>query len=427
MFKKISSLFAEKLIKKMLTIFLLGISSGLPITLIISTLKAVLLEKGFDLKTIGFFSLVYLPYSLKIFIAPLVDTKSLPFFSKSMGRKKSWIVATQILLAIATFFLGVATINHNLTLLASLALLVAIISATQDTVINGYRIEMVAKEDQGLASTFYIYGYYLGMMISGALALGLAEFIAWELVYGLMAVTILFLSLLTLFIDNIKKNQQEINEKNNNIKEWFILAVISPIKDLLKHQSWLFILAFIISFKLGDAYMGSMTLPFLLEIGFSKIEIAKIVKTFGLFATLFGIFFGGYFSKKVGLNKSLWIAVFAQMFSNLSFYFLAKIGSDVDALYLVIFIENFCSGFGSTIFVAYLSNLCSLNFSATQYAILDSMASFARSFLTSSAGIVAQKIGWLEFFIFTTFLASPALLFLFLVNKKNNLIIKKSH
>ena len=407
----------NKSIKNFSIIFFLGISSGLPIALVLSTLKALLSEKGFDLKTIGFLSLASLPYSLKFFFAPIIDSKPIPFLTKIFGQRKSWIIFTQVILAIFISCLGVAGIIGDLSSIAIFAFLLAFVSASQDIVIDGYRIELIKKEDQALAASFYIYGYRIGMLISGAGALALAELISWDVVYFIMSGFMLSAIIAVFFADETRVDWQK---KDYSFLLWFRNYVIEPLIDLTNHSSWYVIIAFVIAFKLGDAFAGNLTLPFLLELGYSKLEIASIVKTFGLFATLFGIFAGGFLVKKFGIIKSLWIAGIAQMLSNLTFSYLAKIGYDTHALYFVVFAENFSGGIGDSVFVAYLSGLCNVAFSATQYALLVSLATLARSVLASSAGVFAQSFGWYEFFIFSTFLAVPGLIFLSLIKEKKN-------
>ncbi|OFW80536.1 MAG: hypothetical protein A2887_04990 [Alphaproteobacteria bacterium RIFCSPLOWO2_01_FULL_40_26] len=405
----------KKSYKNFTIIFFFGLSSGLPIALILSTLKALLLEKGFDLKTIGFFSLVSLPYSLKIFFAPIIDSFSLPLLTRIFGQRRSWIIFTQLLLAIFIFALGIGGIFSHLSSIAIFAFLVGLASASQDIVIDAYRIELIRKEDQGLAAGFYVYGYRIGMLISGAFALALAQIISWDAVYFLMAGFMLSCIAITLFAKETRKNWRR---TNHNFFSWFKNFVVEPLRDFTLREKWLVILAFVICFKLADAFAGNLTLPFLLEIGFTKIQIAGIVKTFGLFATLFGVFCGGILTKKIGIIKTLWIAAIMQALSNLTFAYLAKIGSDINSLYLAIFAENFSGGIGDAVFIAYLSSLCNVAFSATQYALLVSLATFARSFLTASAGIFAQNFGWYNFFIFSTLLAIPGLLFLFWLTQR---------
>ncbi len=406
---------AQKSYKNFFIIFFLGISSGLPLALILSTLKASLLEKGFDLKTIGFFSLVSLPYTLKFCFAPIIDSCPVPFLTRMVGQRKSWIMLTQILLAITIFALGAAGISNDLSAIAVFAVLVAFASASQDIVIDGYRIELIEKENQGLAASFYVYGYRIGMLISGAGALALAEIISWDAIYFIMAGCALSTVAITIFAEETRKN---FVQKNHDFISWFKHSVIDPFTNFMHHDRWYVILAFIICFKLGDVFAGNLTLPFLLNIGFSKIEIASIVKTFGLFATLFGVFVGGLIVKRIGITKSLWVAGIMQMMSNLTFSYLSQIGYDAQMLYPVIFIENLSGGIGDAVFVAYLSSLCAVEFSATQYALLVSFATFSRSLLTSSAGVFAEVLGWYQFFILSTLLAIPGLIFLLLLTRK---------
>lgn len=409
----------QKSAKKFAIIFFLGTASGLPLALILSTLKALLLDKGFDLKTIGFFSLVALPYSLKIFFAPIIDSCSLPFLTKTLGHRRSWIIFNQLLLVLFISLLGAAGIAANLLAITIFAFLVAFASASQDIVIDGYRIELLEKENQGLAASFYVYGYRIGMLISGAGALALADILSWDAVYFIMAGCMASTIFITILADETRKN---FKTKSHSFLSWTKQSVIEPFLDLTRHNQWIVIIAFVICFKLADAFAGNLTLPFLLEIGFSKIEIASIVKTFGLFATLFGVFVGGVFVKKISIIKSLWIASLAQMLSNLAFSYLATIGYNREALYGVIFIENLSGGIGDAVFVAYLSALCSKSFSATQYAILVSFASISRSLLTSSAGIFAQNLGWYDFFIFSTLIAIPSLLFLMMLQRSSKTV-----
>ncbi|MBU6338694.1 MAG: AmpG family muropeptide MFS transporter [Rickettsiales bacterium] len=402
--------------KNLAAMFFLGAVCGLPLALILSTLKALLSDKGFDLATIGFFSLVTLPYTLKIFFAPIIDSCSVPFLTKILGQRKSWIVLSQMVLIIFISTLGLVTITNNISLIATFAFLVAFASASQDIVVDAYRIEIIKKEDQGLAASLYVYGYRIGMLISGAGALVLSDLIGWDAVYFMMGLFMITGIITTLFVDESRKNWQQ---KKYNFSVWFKESVFQPLYDFTHRKQWLVIFAFIICFKLGDAFAGNLTLPFLLELKFSKVEIATIAKSFGLFATLFGAFFGGILVKKIGINKSLWIAGFAQMMSNLSFSYLAQIGHDTNTLYFVVFIENFSGGIGDSVFVAYLSGLCNLSFSATQYAVLSSFSTIARSTFSSTAGVFAKEFGWYNFFILSTFLAIPGLIFLFLLTIKN--------
>ena len=346
-----------------------------------------------------------------------MDSFAVPILTRVFGQRKSWIILSQIFLAIFIMLLGVGTIFSSLSLIAVFAVLIAFASASQDIVIDGYRIELLKKEDQGIAASFYVYGYRIGMLISGAGALIMAEIIGWNAVYFLIGIFMILAIFITIAAEESRKDWKQ---QKYDFKSWFQSSVIGPFKDFAKHNKWAVILAFVVLFKLGDAFAGNLTLPFLLDIGFSKIQIASIVKTFGLFATLFGVFAGGLLVKKIGIIKSLWIAGIAQMLSNLAFSYLSFIGNDANALYFVIFIENFSGGIGDSVFIAYLSSLCTVAFSATQYSLLISFATISRSLLSSWGGIVAQKTGWYDFFIFSAILALPGLIFLFWLTSKKS-------
>ena len=410
--------------KNFLVIFFLGISAGIPITLILSTLKALLVDKGFDLQIIGFLSLVSLPYSLKIFVAPVVDSLSIPYFTKKLGNRRSWIMITQILLTILISLLGVFGEVASLKGIAILSFLVACVSATQDIVIDGYRIELIKKEDQAVASGYYIYGYRIGMLISGSLALALSDKIRWDLVYLMMSGFMMLCIISTLFA---KESRVNWHPRKYHFKIWFIKFIIRPLRNFSERKNWMSILFFIVLFKLADAFVGNLTLPFLLEIGYTKIEIATILKTFGLFAVLVGVYAGGFLSKKIGIHKALWLATILQAVSNFSFIYLVVTEKTISSLYAIVFIENFCGGIGDVIFVGYLSSICNLKFSSTQYALFSSISSISRSVLSSTSGFYASYFGWINFFIFSGLLAIPAIALLIILNKNNNKFLEKNN
>lgn len=410
--------------KNFLVIFFLGISAGIPITLILSTLKALLVDKGFDLQIIGFLSLVSLPYSLKIFVAPVVDSLAIPYFTKKLGNRRSWIMITQILLTILISLLGIFGEVASLKGIAILSFLVACVSATQDIVIDGYRIELIKKEDQAVASGYYIYGYRIGMLISGSLALALSDKIRWDLVYLMMSGFMMLCIISTLFA---KESRVNWHPRKYHFKIWFIKFIIRPLRNFSERKNWMSILFFIVLFKLADAFVGNLTLPFLLEIGYTKIEIATILKTFGLFAVLVGVYAGGFLSKKIGIHKALWLATILQAVSNFSFIYLVVTEKTISSLYAIVFIENFCGGIGDVIFVGYLSSICNLKFSSTQYALFSSISSISRSVLSSTSGFYASYFGWINFFIFSGLLAIPAIALLIILNKNNNKFLEKNN
>ncbi len=402
------------LLKNLLIIFTLGISGGLPLALLLSTLKAFLYEQGSSLELLGFLAIVSLPYSIKFIFAPILDSMRIPFLSNLLGFRRSWIVLMQISLIFSIFFIGTAGELQNLKLIILFAGLTAVFSACQDVVIDGYRIELFEKRDQGLATSFYIFGYRFGLLISGALALYLADVYGWKTAFLIISITILICCFVTLFASETRVG---FKEKSKGFIDWFKEFVINPFKDFAKNNNWITIIILIITFKLGDAYAGSLTIPFLLEIGYSKTQIAAIAKTFGLAATLFGVLAGGLIIRRIGIFKCLHVAAFLQMASNLSFAYLSGIDADINTLYLVIFAENFSGGIGDAVFVAYLSSLCNIKFSATQYAILTSFASISRSLLSTSSGLIVVAMGWFNFFVFSIFLSIPTFVCLYLIYK----------
>ncbi len=416
--------------KNFLIIFLLGISSALPLALISSTFKILLSEKGFGLEFIGSLSLLTIPYSLKFLFAPIIDSYQLPLFSKltllskSLGQRKSWIIFLQILLAILIVALGFASVQSSKTAIIIFGLLLAITSSCQDVAIDGYRVELFDEKNQALSASFYIYGYRFGLLISGAFALILAEIIPWELVYATISLFMIFCFVFSFFANETKPNAQkeesENKEKNQHqVQNWFKDHVFKPFLQFSQRQNWLAILAFIAVFKLSDGIAGNLTGNFLREIGFSKAELATILKSFGLVSTLIGVMFGGILVRKIGLNFSLWIAIIMQGSSNLALSLQALYGYEPKLLYLVILIENLSGGIGDVVFVAYLSGLCNREFSATQYALLSSVATLSRSFLSSTAGVYATLLGWNNFFLITAALSIFPMTLLAFLSFKN--------
>jgi PAT family beta-lactamase induction signal transducer AmpG len=409
---------------KLLAIFFLGISSGIPLALTSSTLFVRMVESGISKTTMGFFIYAGICYSLKFIWSPIFDNYKLPFLHKIFGRRRSWLLVIQTILIFSIMALGTYDPANNLTLSFTLALLVAFVSASQDIVVDAYRIEVLTLEEQGAGAFMANFGYRIGMLVSNAGALFLASAVSWVLVYNICALAI-FVGLITSFL--IKEPNIEIEQTNEATAffERIRFSVLAPFLDFMKRPHWLVILMFVMFFKFGDALAGAMTNPFLLELGFSKIEIASIVKTFGLFATMFGSFVGGVLMYRVGMIKGLWIAGIFQMVSNLFFLILCEYGYSVPLLTIVMSLENFAAGLGSVALIAYLGSLCNVAFSATQYALLSSVATLGRTFLSGPSGIIADLFGWRYFFLISTIAALPGLIFLYILANKLVKIDKK--
>lgn len=394
---------------RLLVVLALGFVSGLPLALTASTLTAWLTDFKIDRTSIGLFASVATPYALKFLWAPLIDACPFPFLSRLLGRRRGWILATQIGLVLSIIMLGMANPNLNLWFTAFAALIVAIFSASQDIVIDAYRVEILTEEQQKIGAGVVQFGYRFGMLASGAGALALADHVSWEMTYFIMAGLMLVGMLTVLFAPEPEVSSAiEPSSARYLIRDY----VVAPFRDFMGNKNWLQILLFIMLYKLGDAFLGIMTNPFLLEIGFTKTEIAKVVKVYGLIATLLGLLAGSMLSLRIGTVKTLMICGIGHALTNLMFLVQARAGADINILALGISLENFSGGMTASAFVAFLSALCHSKYTATQYALLSSLAAMGRTWLTTTAGLTADKFGWETFFIISVLLAVPGLVLL---------------
>lgn len=396
-------------------ILLLGFVSGLPLALTASTLTLMLADYGVDIKVIGLFSLVGIPYAFKYIWAPLIDNTKLPILNK-LGRRKSWLLLVQIILALNIFAFSIIDAQNNLFLVAALALSLAFISATQDIVIDAFRIELLPANQQGAGASTVVLGYRLGMLASTAGALYLAHFYGWGFSYFCMSLYVVAVAAVILFFVKEEKLLPKEQEKFH-FTSWLVKSYINPFKNFIQKSNWWLVLIFIIFYKISDAFMGALTSPFLLGVGYTKIDIANIVKVFGLIATFAGLILGGYMLERVKVNTGLLIGLVLQMLSNFPFIALLYTGPDIIALGVVMSIENFCSGIGTAALVAYISNLCNVKYTATQYAMLSSVATLGRSFFSAYAGFFQAAHGWEIFFIFSAAISLPAIFILFAFKK----------
>ncbi len=390
-------------------VLLLGFSSGLPLALTAATLSAWLSEAKVDKTSIGLFAAVATPYALKFLWAPLIDAIPFPGLSRLFGRRRGWILATQIALILSVIALGFADPAISPVHTAMMALLVAMCSASQDIVIDAYRVEILKPEEQGIGAAMVQYGYRFGMLASGAGALALADVMSWTMTYMIMA-SLMGLGILTVLFAPEPEVSAQVTPPSP--KHWLRDTLIAPFADFATNKHWVAILLFIMLYKLGDAFLGVMTNPFLLEIGFTKTDIAAVVKLYGLIATLIGVFLGGIMIYPLGTVRTLFICGLGHALTNLMFLVQARVGADMHVLALGIFLENLSGGMTSAAFVAFLSGLCHARYTATQYALLSSLAAMGRTWLTTSAGWTADRFGWEVFFIISVLLAIPGLLLL---------------
>ncbi|NQW11628.1 MAG: AmpG family muropeptide MFS transporter [Alphaproteobacteria bacterium] len=409
---------------RILVVLLLGFSSGLPLALSFATLSAWLTEIDVTLTTIGVFTLVGTPYTLKFLWAPLIDRAPVPVLTARLGRRRGWMVTSQIMLIGAILFLGQSTPGVTPVLAAVAALAVAFCSATQDIVIDAYRVEILEENEQGAGAAVLVFGYRVGLLVSGAGALFLADRLPWPTVYGIMAGFVLVGMITALLAPEPKAVTFAVAPSGDRLARasaWLTSAVVEPFREFTGRRGWFLVLAFILLYKLGDAFAGVMTTPFYIQIGFTKTEIAEISKVFGLAAVLIGGFIGGLMVNRMTLLMALLVCGVLQAGSNLMFAVLASAGADLGLLTATIAIENVTGGMGTAAFVAYLSSLCNTAFTATQYALLSSFMAVGRTFLASSGGWVAERTGWVDFFVVSTVVALPGLLLLVFLARRPEL------
>jgi PAT family beta-lactamase induction signal transducer AmpG len=416
--------FSVYLRRRVLIVLFLGFSSGLPLALSGSTLLRWMAEAGVDLRTIGLFALVGTPYTVKFLWAPLVDALDLPLLSRWLGRRRAWLVLTQLVLIAAIIFLGVSDPASDPWLVALGALMVATASATQDIVVDAFRVESLDESEQAAGMASYVAGYRIGMLASMAAALflvseferrlELSERAAWTAGYMVMAVLVVVGIITSLVATEPPKSAQvEATHANQNAVARVVETAIGAFADFRRYDQVIVILAFVVLFKFTDALAGVMTAPFVYELGFSRDVYAAIIKGVGLVATLAGGFAGGFVARAYPLATSLWIGGILQAVANLSFSWQAVVGQDVIWLTFAIVTENFTSAIGTVIFVAYLSALCQNPLhTATQYALLTALSAVGRTYLSSGAGFVAAGVGWVWFFAICAAAAIPGLLLL---------------
>ena len=407
----IKNLFGIYYSKKILLIFFMGIASGIPLYMVLSTLFIWLTRENIDISTVGLFALTQIPWSLKFVWAPIVDTYKIPIINKYLGQRKSWLLVTQIFLIISLILLGFSNPNDNLLLTAFFSLLTAFFSANQDIIIDAFRIEVLEDELQGAGAAVTQFGYRFGGIIAGAGSLYLSSIFSWSKVFLIISIIIAFIMIITIFLIQVK------NIQTSKTSE----SLLAPFREFISRNSTkniALILCFIFFFKFGDVVAGIMANPFYVKIGFSNIDIANASKIFGVIMTLLGVFLGGYLVKRIGLINSLIISGFLQVLSNLLYVMLNNVGPEFNFLLITVAGENFSGGLGSAAFVAYLSVLCKKEYSGTQYALLSSIMGLARTFLSSPSGFIVEAFGWGHFFIISTLFGLPGLIILLWMRSK---------
>jgi PAT family beta-lactamase induction signal transducer AmpG len=408
---------------RVLIVLFLGFSAGLPLALSGSTLLVWMREVGVNLGTIGLFALVGTPYTVKFLWAPLVDALDVPVLSRLLGRRRGWLIFAQLLLMASIVFLGLCDPAGSALIVAIGALLVAAASATQDIVIDAFRVESLDESEQAAGMASYVAAYRIGMLVStaGALflvsgfeGLGLTKHAAWSAGYAAMAALVLIGIATSLIATEPEKSRvaEAVHAKESAL-ERVTEAAIGAFSDFLTRELAVVALVFVVLFKFTDALAGAMTAPFVIDLGFTRNEYAAIIKGVGLAATLIGGFAGGFVARAYPLATSLWIGGILQASANVAFSWQAYVGHDIAWLTFAIVMENFTSAIGTVIFVAYLSALCQNPLhTATQYALLTALAAFGRTYLSSGAGFIAAGTGWVWFFIICALAGLPSLVLL---------------
>lgn len=390
--------------KRISAILLLGFSSGLPLALTGGTLQAWMTVAGVDLRTIGIFALAGLPYTMKFLWSPLMDRFVPPF----LGRRRGWIVVMQLTLMIGIAAMAFTSPRGMPRLVGLLAVMVAFSSASQDIVIDAYRTDVLHEKERGVGAAVFVMGYRLAMLVSGALAFILSDRIGWQNTYLLMA-ALMGLGVLA----SLWGPEPEVKvAPPKSLTE----AVWGPLRDFLSRRSALILMLLIVLYKLGDAYAGSMTTAFLIRgMGFTPTEVGTINKVLGLVSLILGAMIGGTLMVRLGLYRSLMIFGILQGVSILSFMALAWVGKNYSLFVFSVAFENLCGGMGTAAFVSLLMALCNQRYSATQYALLSSLAALGRTVISPTSGFLVEMLGWTQFFFAAALTALPGLWLLWML------------
>ena len=414
---------------RVISMLFFGFSAGLPYLLLFSTLSAWLRDEGVSRTTIGFFSWVGILFSIKVFWSPIVDSKAIPLLSKWLGQRRSWMLLSQLCIAVCLASMAMIDPVNHIETLARLAVLVAFCSATQDICIDAYRIEAVEPEYQASMAATYIFGYRVAMLVAGAGAFYIADWVNWEAAYLVMAGFMLVGIITTLVVSEpvveVEVETQDLEKRMVNLAErlphipfilpkhrveWFLGAVIAPFVEFFQRNGWyaLLILLFISVFRISDITMGVMANPFYLDMGYQKTEIASVAKVFGFFMTIAGSVLGGVLVAYFGLFRPLVIGAVMVSVTNLVFAWMAGQPHDLALLAVVISADNLAGGISNVVFIAYLSSLTNKSYTATQYALFSSIMTLPGKFIGGFSGVIVDSSGYEWFFVYASVLGIPA-------------------
>ncbi|MFI3135929.1 MAG: AmpG family muropeptide MFS transporter [Methylococcaceae bacterium] len=388
--------------KRMLICIFTGFSSGLPLYILISLVPAWLRSEGIDLKSIGLFALIQLPFTWKFLWSPFFDRYRLP-----MGRRRGWLVISQLALLLVIPVFGVLHPALDLWAIAALACTVAFFSASQDIVLDAYRRELLRDDELGLGNAIHVNAYKIAGLVPGALSLILADYLPWNSVFFITALFMLPGLAMTLLVRE--------PELKAGTPKTLKAAVVEPFREFIGRSGWrsaVWILAFIFFYKLGDSMATALATPFYLDLGFSKTEIGLIAKNAGLWPSVIGGLLGGLWMVRLGVNRALWLFGVVQMVAILGFAWLSVVGHSLPWLALVIGVEALGVGLGTAAFVAFIAQATHPLYTATQFALFTSLAAVPRTFANAATGYLVEWFGWTHFFLFCFIIAIPGMLLL---------------
>ncbi len=431
--------FAAYIRPQVLGMSFLGFSAGLPFLLVFSTLSAWLRDTGVTLSVIGFFSWVGITYSIKVIWAPVVDRLPLPFLTRLLGKRRSWMLLAQVGIAAGLMVLAELDPLSQIELIAITAVGIAFCSATQDIVIDAYRIESIEAEYQAAMAAMYVFGYRVALLVAGAGTFYIAEYIGWNAAYSAMAL-FMFIGMVTTLLSREPEHQQDdkrIAQQQKiesalgvqtqkgvlqRLSTWFSDAVVSPFADFFVRNgsTAIWILALIALYKMSDITMGVMANPFYLDLGFSKKEIADISKIFGFFMTIFGAALGGVLVLRYGLMKPLLLGAVLVASTNLLFVLLALLEPNLSLLAVVISADNLSGGIATAVFIAYLSSLTNSAYTATQYALFSSLMTLPAKLLGGFSGLIVDGYGYAMFFLYASSVGLPAIILVLILIRLQN-------
>jgi PAT family beta-lactamase induction signal transducer AmpG len=425
---------------RVIAMLFLGFSAGLPFLLVFSTLSAWLTDENISRSAIGFFSWVGITYSIKVLWSPVVDRMPIPWFTRALGKRRSWMLVAQVGIALGLLGMVLTDPGRHLAYVAAFALLVAFSSATQEVAIDAYRIEAAIKERQAAMAATYILGYRIALLVAGAGALYIAEFGSWPGAYLAMAalmsvgmVTVLAIGepehtverdafMREVRVISFMERSAHLPPRLRAATAWFIGAVVCPFVDFFARNGWIaiVILLFIGVFRISDITMGVMANPFYLDLGFSKAEIASITKVFGFFMTIAGAAAGGLLVVRYGIMRPLLLGAVMAAATNLLFALMAITGPDLTLLTVTISADNLVGGLAGSVFIAYLSSLTNTAYTATQYALFSSLMTLPGKFIGGFSGVIVDAQGYFYFFVYSAVIGLPAiLLVLYLMGRAN--------